>query len=244
MRIVDVGGCPVGALDRYGWVEHLAACVAEGTPHHHVSLNASKWAGLRRDPELRRAVRAATSVAADGMAIVLASRWLGDPLPERVPGCDLAEDLLARAAAEGWGVYLLGAAPEVVDAVRARLAAGGVGVVGARDGYFRPEDEPEVAAAVRDARPQLLLVALGTPKAETFVARWADTMRVPLAMGVGGTFDVLAGREPRAPRALGDRGLEWAWRLARAPRARFRRAVIDPARFALAMASGERIPAG
>src|SRR5690242_1974697 len=104
MKVVDVAGCPVGALSRAAWADRLAGWIADGTPHHHVSLNAAKWVAMRRDGSLRRAVLGASGVAADGAAIVAAARWLGDPLPERVTGCDLAHDLLGRAPAAGWRV--------------------------------------------------------------------------------------------------------------------------------------------
>jgi N-acetylglucosaminyldiphosphoundecaprenol N-acetyl-beta-D-mannosaminyltransferase len=231
----------VGALDRAGWLEHLAGCVQQGTPHHHVSLNAAKWVAMRQNPALREAVRGATSVAADGAAIVLASRWLGDPLPERVTGCDLAHDLLERAPALGWRVGLLGARPEVLARVEQRLEQSGVHVVFARDGYFGSEQEEALAGQIREAAPQLLLVAMGSPRTELFVARWGARMAVPLVMGVGGTFDVLAGAVRRAPDWVARAHLEWAWRWLGSPRARFHRAVLDSVRFVAAMARGERL---
>ncbi|MEZ4238052.1 MAG: WecB/TagA/CpsF family glycosyltransferase [Myxococcota bacterium] len=239
---VDVAGCAVGALDRAAWAAHLARCVAAGPGHHHVSLNAAKWRAMQRAAPLRRAVRAAPSVAAAGAGIRAAARWLGRPLPGRATGCDLAHDLLARAADAGWPVALLGAAPDVVDAVAARWRGVGVDVAYARCGYFAPDEERGVARAIAEAAPALLLVATGTPRAELFVARWAPVLQVPLAMGVGGAFDVMAGRTPRAPDGVGAAGLEWAWRLAHAPRARFRRAVLGSAGFAAAIARGDRLP--
>ncbi len=240
MRCVDVGGVAVGALDRREWVEHLAGCVREGTPHHHLSLNASKWVARRADPTLHRAVEEATSIAADGASVVLASRWLGDPLPERVAGCDLAQDLLLRAATEGWAVYQLGGSQDVVDTVQSQLEARRVRIVGARDGFFAEHEERAVAEAVRAASPDLLLLALGTPKAELFVTRWGSAMQVPLAMGVGGTFDILAGRARRAPVLAQRIGLEGIWRFAGSPARRFRAAILDPARFFLGVARAQR----
>lgn len=241
MKVVDLAGCPVGALSREAWGARLAAWIDEGTPHHHVSLNAAKWVAMRRDGSLRRAVCGATSVAADGASIVAAARWLGDPLPERVTGCDLAHDLLARAPAAGWRVYLLGASSDVVDEVARRLREAGVEVVGARDGYFPTHEERAVAEAVRDTHPDLLLVAMGTPRSELFLTRWGPTLAVPLAMGVGGTFDVLAGRAERAPDTVGRLGLEWAWRWVTSPRIRFRRAIVDSVVFVVSIGAGLRI---
>ncbi len=210
---------------------------ADGPPHHHVSLNAAKWVGMRRDADLRRAVRSAGTVAADGAAV----RWAAGA-PERIPGIELAEELLAAAAARGWPVALVGGRSEVVARAAEVARARGARVALARDGYFAAGDEGAVVAAVNAARPRLLLLALGTPKAERFVGRWTQELRVPVVMGVGGAFDVWAGAARRAPRLVGALGLEWAWRFLGAPRARFERAVADSARFVVAGVRAERLP--
>ncbi len=207
-----------------------------GAPHHHVSLNAAKWAAMKDDAELRRAVRAAGTVAADGAPIA----WSVGA--ERVPGIEVAESLLAVAAGEALPVALVGARGEVVRRVAGDVAGRGSPVVLARDGYFGPDQEEPLVRAIAAARPRLLLLALGTPRAERFAARWLADLGVPVVMGVGGAFDVWAGRSRRAPALLGRLGLEWAWRLAGSPRARAGRAVGGSARFLLAAARRERLP--
>lgn len=244
MRTVDLAGCPVGCASRGEWVGHLLGCIERGREQgrvfHHVSMNAAKWVAMRRDRELREAVLGATSWGADGSAVVLASRWLGDPLPEKVAGCDLAQDLLARG---GLKVALFGATPEVLSEVVRRWEGRGVRVVYARDGYVREEEHPSVAREVAGSGADLLLVAMGTPKSERFIARHMEEMGVPLCMGVGGCFDVMAGVVRRAPEVVSRWHLEWAWRLSGSPRARFQRAVVDSARFVSAIARGERLTA-
>ena len=240
MPSVDVSGVAVGALDRAGWVDHLVQCVERGTPHHHVSLNAAKWVAMRHDPQLRAAVSRATSVGADGIGIVLAARGV----PERVAGADLAADLVAHAAVAGWRVALLGARPAVLATVADQLVDRGVHVVFATHGYHPHASagaERALAQRISEARPHLLLVALGTPTAERFIDDHRDVLRVPLAVGVGGTFDVWAGVARRAPRVVQRVGLEWAWRLAGAPTARFDRAVLGSLRFVGAVARGQRV---
>ena len=237
-----MAGCPVGAATREQWRAELAAAIDRGPRHqHHVSLNAAKWVAMRHDASLRRAVLGASSVAADGFGVVAAARWLGDPLPARVPGVDLAHDLLEHAAVAGWRVALVGATPPVVTAVAARWRDAGVRVVYARDGFFAADEERAVASAVGGARADLLLLALGTPRAELFVARWSPVLDVGLAMGVGGAFDVMAGVAPRSPAWLGAVGLEWAWRWGHAPRVRFRRSIVDSGRFVSAIVRGHRV---
>jgi N-acetylglucosaminyldiphosphoundecaprenol N-acetyl-beta-D-mannosaminyltransferase len=239
---VDVGGVPVGALSMAGWLEHLSAAV--GTAHHHVSLNASKWVAMGRDPLLRQAVFGAQSIAADGMSVVLAARRFGGRLPERVPGVELAEGLLRRAAAARWPVALIGAREPVLTRVVERLRGDGVQVVFAHHGYFPAEDDRRVATAAGAARPALTLLALGTPRAERFAHAHAAALGPTLVLGVGGAFDVLAGTVRRAPRWVGDSGLEWAWRWAGAPGERFHRAILDSVRFTVAMAAGRTVVGG
>lgn len=241
IRTVDVAGCPVGAAVREVWVAHLLGCIAEGTPHHHVSLNAAKWVAMRADARLHRAVRQATSVAADGSAIVLASRWLGDPLPEKVAGCDLAHELLQRAPKLGLRVALFGADRVTLAEVERRSVERGVNIVFARDGYAADEEHALIAQAIAQASPDLLLVAMGTPKSEIFVSRFALQMGVPLAMGVGGCLDVMAGTVRRAPAIVSRLHLEWAWRFLSSPKARFRRAILDSLRFVYAIVRHERL---
>jgi N-acetylglucosaminyldiphosphoundecaprenol N-acetyl-beta-D-mannosaminyltransferase len=139
-------------------------------------------------------------------------------------------------------VGLLGARKEVLGAVERRLRERGVHIVFARDGYFGAEQEEALASQIHEAAPQLLLVAMGSPRTERFVARWGERMAVPLVMGVGGTFDVLAGAVRRAPDWVARHHLEWAWRFLGSPRARWERAVLDSARFVAAIASGRRLP--
>jgi N-acetylglucosaminyldiphosphoundecaprenol N-acetyl-beta-D-mannosaminyltransferase len=130
------------------------------------------------------------------------------------------EAVLARAPERGYRIYLLGARQDVVAAAAARIEErfAGIDIVGARHGYFPESEEPEVAGAIRAVRPDVLFVALTTPRKELFLARWRSTLGVPFVMGVGGAFDVLAGRRRRAPALLQRLGLEWAYRLAQDPK--------------------------
>jgi N-acetylglucosaminyldiphosphoundecaprenol N-acetyl-beta-D-mannosaminyltransferase len=151
-----------------------------------------------------------------------------------VAGIDLFDALMARAAERGWRVYLLGARHEVVDEVQRRYAARLPQLVfaGWRDGYWTPAQEPAVADAIARARTDLLFVAISSPMKERFLGRWQAHMRVPFAMGVGGSFDVAAGRVRRAPLWMQRTGLEWFFRFLQEPRRMFRRYFVDDAAFA------------
>jgi N-acetylglucosaminyldiphosphoundecaprenol N-acetyl-beta-D-mannosaminyltransferase len=240
MTRLDLRGCPVDPLPMEQLVALLGARMRAGVGpmHHHVSLNAAKWVALRDDAALRACVRSAGTVCADGVSIAWA---VG--APERVPGVEVAERLVALAACEAWPVALVGARPEVVAKVAGLLTARGARVVVTQDGFFAAGAEAGLAQHLAEARPRLLLLALGTPKAERFVARWAGVLaEVPVVMGVGGAFDVWAGVSRRAPPLVGRLGLEWAWRFAESPRVRFGRAIGDSLRFLGHAVRGTRLP--
>jgi len=188
-------------------------------------VNAAKLVNMRRDPLLRRAVLGADIIVADGMSVVWACRLLLRRLPERVAGIDLMVRLLERANENGWRVYCLGATEDVLRVLQERIRAGypGVQLVGARNGYFSPEQEEQVAKSIACAKPDLLFAGMSSPKKEQFLADWAATMGVPVCHGVGGAFDVIAGKVSRAPMLLQRMGLEWLYRVLQEPKRLWKR---------------------
>lgn len=230
---VDLLGAPLDPLTLRETVALVEAGIDGRGPTVHACVNAAKLVQLRRDDALRRALWSCDLVTADGQAVVWAARLLGGAVPERVAGIDLMAALLLLAEERGFGVYLLGARPEVLERAVAVLRARHpeLRLVGARDGYFDPQEEPDVADEIAAAGPDLLLVALDTPRKELFLAEHADRLGVPFAMGVGGAFDVLAGRRRRAPGWAQRAGLEWAFRLAQEPVRLGRRYLVGNMRF-------------
>lgn len=233
-RRIQLLGLPVDDLTMAETLDVVDAFIASGTVHQHVVVNVSKVVQASRDPEFRRLVAACDLINVDGQPIVWASRLLGSPLRERVTGVDLMEQLFARASERGYRLYLLGARPEVVAAVAARVARDHPGaiVAGYHDGYWAPEDEPAVAEQIRKARPDLLFVAISSPTKERFLARWKGVIEAPFVMGVGGSFDVYAGGVRRAPTAMRRVGLEWLYRVYQEPGRLWRRYAGDAPRFA------------
>ena len=194
-------GCQI---DRLSMPQTLARCeelIARRDFAQHVAINAAKLVAMQRDPELRRIVEACELVSADGQSVVWASRLLGDPLPERVAGIDLMFELFALAERRGFRVFILGARADVLDQARTKVLARHprLQLVGARDGYFAEHEEAEVAEEVRTARPDILFVAMSSPRKEYWLGRYARTIDVPFVMGVGGAIDVVAGITRRAP---------------------------------------------
>jgi N-acetylglucosaminyldiphosphoundecaprenol N-acetyl-beta-D-mannosaminyltransferase len=208
-------------------------CLGPRTPRTVITVNASHVCMMRRDPELRAACLAGDLILADGMSVVWAFRLAKVPLPERVAGVDMMARLLAVAAQRGLSVYFLGARAEVV----ARLAEAcadrypGLKVAGYRDGYFSVAEHAAVAEEVRARRPDMLFVGMPSPFKESWCERYRARLDVPVVMGVGGSFDVLAGYVQRAPRWMQRAGLEWAWRLLMEPRKLWKRYLLTNSEF-------------
>lgn len=227
-------GLPVDDLTMDETLVAVDDCIEQGSVHQHVVINVAKVVQAHRDPDMRALIAACHIINADGQPIVWASRLLGTPLRERVAGVDLMERLIERAAARGYRVYLLGARADVVRAVAERIAREHPEAViaGWRDGYWTPEEEPAVVAAIAASRPQILFVAISSPAKERFLARWKDTIGAPFVMGVGGSFDVYAGKVRRAPNWMRRVGLEWFFRVTQEPGRMWRRYAGDAPRFA------------
>lgn len=194
--------------------------IAARLPGYVITLNGSLLVQAARDPALRALVNGAALVTADGIGVILAARIMGVPLSGRLAGIDLALALCASAAAAGHRVFLLGGAPGVAEAAAAALRSRhpALQIVGIHHGFFEPQEEEAVCTQIRQARPDLLLVALGAPRQERWMQLHSAALDVPVSVGVGGSFDVMAGRVPRAPRWMQRVGLEWLYRLLREPR--------------------------
>lgn len=208
--------------------------VAAGGPHLVTTPNPEMIEAARRDRGLLEALRASDLAVPDGVGLVWAARRLGHHVAGRVSGIDLAEALFRRCARGGAlcgaRLFFLGAAPGVAEAAagRARSAHPGLVVAGAHHGYFAlAEDEP-VVAAVRAAKPDILLVGMGSPRQEKWAFGNLARLGVPACITVGGAFDVLSGAVGRAPGWVRARSLEWLYRIARDPR-RWRRGLALPA---------------
>jgi N-acetylglucosaminyldiphosphoundecaprenol N-acetyl-beta-D-mannosaminyltransferase len=201
-------------------VDWAAAHIREGRKGCLCTVNVAILMMMREDARLQQIVDRASLVVADGRPLVWVSRLGNDRLPERVAGVDLIGALAGRAAREGFGMYLLGARRPVVESAARRLLAEhpDLSIRGIADGYFGAADAVERARAIRRSGAQILLVGMGVPRQEFFLEeQWAE-LDVNLAIGVGGSFEVLAGIRRRAPHWCQQAGLEWFWRLMQEPR--------------------------
>jgi N-acetylglucosaminyldiphosphoundecaprenol N-acetyl-beta-D-mannosaminyltransferase len=197
-------------------------------------------------PDFRRAYSRADLCLADGMPLVWASRLMGSPLPEKVSGSDLVVPLMRLAAERRWGVYLLGGGRGVAEQAGEKLTRElGARIVGTDSPTVGPDggddSSEQTLERLRAARPDLVLVAFGTPKGELWIDRFSDRIRPAVAVGVGGSLDFIAGRIRRAPAWMSRAGIEWLFRLLQEPRRMWRRYLVeDPAFIVIAARSRRR----
>ena len=224
-------GVTVDLVDMDEAVSGCCDAIEGFRPTQHVVLNAGKVVLMRDDPSLARIVAECETVHADGMAVVWAGRLLGVPFPERIAGIDLMQRLLHRAEREAWPVFFLGAHPDVLtlfqDNVQQRFP--GLKIAGARNGYF--ENDSEVALEIAASGARLLFVGMPSPRKERFLHEQRAALGNLFAMGVGGSFDVLAGKVRRAPGWMQRVGLEWLYRLLQEPGRLWRRYLVGNLRF-------------
>jgi N-acetylglucosaminyldiphosphoundecaprenol N-acetyl-beta-D-mannosaminyltransferase len=230
---IELMGCFIDNTSMEEALERIEGFVRSGRPHQQVSVNVDKLTKASKDAELRRIINGCALINADGMPVVWASRMLGKPLKERVAGIDLFECLVERAAQKGWRVFFLGAEEQVVQGVKRmyREKFPALQVAGVRNGYWRAEEEAAVVKQIAESRADLLFVAISSPQKERFLGRYQTEMKVPFAMGVGGSFDIAMGRLRRAPPWMRRFGLEWLFRFLQEPRRLFKRYFIDDAHF-------------
>lgn len=230
---IEMMGCYIDNFSMEETLQVIGDFIKSGLPHQHVVVNVDKLVKANRDEGLRRIINECALINADGMPVVWASRLLGKPLKGRVAGVDLFEALMQRSAEQGWRVYLLGATEKVVSLAKQiyEQKYPGLTIAGYRNGYWCQEEEADVVEQIKAARADLLFVAISSPKKEHFLGRYQAEMKIPFAMGVGGTLDVATGKVKRAPLWMQKNGLEWFYRFLQEPQRMFKRYFIDDMAF-------------
>ena len=210
----EILGVKVDSLTMCQAVERVQQFIDEKKNALVATANAEMLMRTTTDGELKDILNNADLVVADGAGTVWAANYLGMPMPERVAGYDLAQELMKEAPARGDRIYFFGSAPGVADKAREKALElyPGIKIVGTRNGYFKEEDEPDIIAEIKAARPDILLVALGVPKQEKWLNKYRQELQVPVSIGVGGTLDVMAGIVERAPLWMQKAKLEWLFR--------------------------------
>jgi N-acetylglucosaminyldiphosphoundecaprenol N-acetyl-beta-D-mannosaminyltransferase len=236
MKRIYILGVPIDDVTENEAVKYIDTLMNDGKLHQVVTVNPEFVMEAQRDPRFMQVLNDASLATADGTGILLAARWLGTPIRERVTGVALVERLAKQAVIRGWRIFFLGAAPGVAEkaaqVLRHRYA--GLQVAGAYAGSPSIIEEPFVRQQVLDANPDILLVAYGHPAQDLWIARNQELLNVRLAIGVGGTFDELIGLVPQAPIWMHKIGLKWLWRLIKQPW-RYKRIMTAVIKFPLAV---------
>jgi N-acetylglucosaminyldiphosphoundecaprenol N-acetyl-beta-D-mannosaminyltransferase len=182
-------------------------------------LNADCVNRAWHNPAYKSVLNGPVVTLADGIGLKLAGRILNQPIRQNVNGTDLFPRLCELLARENRSLYLLGARPGVAEAVadRVRQNYPGIQIAGVRDGYFSGAEDDKVVADIASSGADVLLVAFGAPRQDTWIAERLPRLGVPVAMGVGGLFDFYSGRIPRAPQWMREMGLEWVYRFLQEP---------------------------
>ncbi len=214
----------------------------EGEKSFIVAINPEKLMKARKDPALHKILNTADFQIPDGVGVLIASRLKKGTIRDRITGVDMMEQLCARAAETGDGVFLYGAKPGVADQAAAGLRAKfpGLNVAGTLDGYVK--DEQQVLDTINASGAAILFVALGSPTQENFIIRNMERLVPSVYQGVGGSFDVFSGNIKRAPAAFRKLGLEWLYRLLKEP-SRWRRQLELP-KFLIAVLTGRHEKGG
>jgi N-acetylglucosaminyldiphosphoundecaprenol N-acetyl-beta-D-mannosaminyltransferase len=230
---VNILQTPIDALTMEETLEVIDAGISNQRMLRHACVNAAVLIAMQKDPMLKKSITSCDIINADGKSVVWASRFLGKPLPERVAGPDLMHEVVKLASRKGYRIFLLGAREEVVKnvaAVYGSLFSPDI-VSGYHNGYFGKEDEPALVRQIADSRSHILFVAMTSPKKELFLEKYAEQLRVPFVMGVGGAFDIVAGLIKRAPVWMQRSGLEWLYRLVQEPRRMWKRYLVTNSLF-------------
>lgn len=222
-RRVGIGAVHFDSITQRGALQAVARLVRAGKGGYVVTPNVDHVVLATRRAELKDVYGGASLSLADGQPILWMARLLGSPLPEKVSGSDLLYPLMTTASREGWRVFLFGATPQVSERAEARLRERNpwLRIVGRDTSVWNPDDPASSAAVVekiRESGADLVVVALGCPKQELWMARHAAQISPAVAIGLGGSLDFAAGAVRRAPGWMARAGLEWAYRLMQEPR--------------------------
>lgn len=225
----------VNAVNMEETIEIVEDIIKKREPTQHVVINASKVNLMEKDEQLRDVVNACPLINADGASIVWAAKKLGVPLHTRVTGIDLFLNLIKLANQKNYKIYLFGATEECVVKVKQifEFEYPNLQIVGYRNGYFKEENEEEIVKNIADSGADMMFVAFSSPKKEYWVKNYLKDLNIPFVMGVGGSFDVVAGITQRAPLWMQDYGLEWFYRFIQEPRRMWKRYIVGNVRFVM-----------
>lgn len=231
---IDFMHIPLDCLTMQQTIEKIDYAIQQKQHISHVVINAAKVVKMQKDRQLFNSVINCDLINADGQSIVWASRLLRHPLPERVAGIDLMQNLVELAYKQQYRIFFFGAREEVVSqviAIYSQKYSPDI-IAGYRNGYFSKNEESKIAADIAHSGAHILFVAISSPKKENFLYNHREKLKdINFTMGVGGSFDVVAGKIKRAPRWMQKYGLEWFYRLLQEPRRMWKRYLVTNSLF-------------
>ena len=219
-KTIDFFDIKIHPLSYSETLEHIEKNIIENNKNiQHIVVNVAKVVNAQKDQYLKEAINNSDIVNIDGLPIVWVLRLFGYDIPERVAGVDLFQSLVKLCAEKGYRPYFLGATKKVnqktVNILKNKYP--NLQIAGHRDGYYNKEEEKAIAKDIEHSNPDMLFLGISSPKKEKFINKYTPIMDVPFTMGVGGSFDIIAGKTKRAPKWMQDCGLEWFYRILQEP---------------------------
>ena len=216
---VSILGLPIENVTMNEAVKDVYGFFAARESKIVVTPNAEILQMYSTDSAMKEALDSADYIVPDGIGVLMAAKRLGTPLKEKVAGVELSRNLLEKAAKEGGTVYLLGAKPGIAAKAKECLEEEipGISIVGVRDGYFKPEDEPAIVEEINGLDVDMLFVCLGAPKQELWMAKHKSDLKVGVMLGLGGSLDIFSHTLKRAPKWMIACRMEWLYRVIKEP---------------------------
>lgn len=232
-KIIIISGIPISNIDYKEVIEEVERSISLSKPVYFVTPNIDHIVKLQKDDEFRKIYIDAVLVLADGMPLIWAAKFLGTPIKEKISGSDLFPKLCEVAVEKGYRLFFIGGRPgaalKAAEVLRDRYPD--IQIVGTYSPPFRFENDREendkIVRMIKNAKPDILFVALGTPKQEKWIYKYRNEYQVPLSIGIGASFEFLSGMVKRAPFWMQRVGLEWFWRLMMEPKRLWKRYLID-----------------
>ena len=239
---IDFLGVSIDSLTMGETVQLVEKYVQTKTPLHLMGVNADKINETNKNPLMKQIVNSCGIINADGASVILASKRLNCKLPERVAGIDLMQNLVELSAKKGYRIYLLGAKQEIVEKTAQVLKTKykNLEIAGIRNGYFKESDWQNISDELKNQKPDLVFVGITSPKKEYLIEFLQSDGNNCIFMGVGGSFDVISGNIPRAPKWMQKMNLEWLFRMIKEPRRLFKRYIVGNTTFMLAVSRAKR----
>jgi len=242
MKEITAFKLKINPLSRSEFLSIIQSGLKDNKKLVQIGINSASVNESVKNSEFRQAINSADLVNIDGISVLLALRFLGFKVPERVATPDLADDIIAMSEKEGFSIFLFGATESTVILCDKRLKVDypKLKISGRRNGFYTVSEEKSIIDLINKSKPDILLIAMPSPKKEIFFHKYGNQLNARYILGVGGYFDVMAGLTRRAPRWIQTLGLEWLYRFVQEPRRLWRRYLVGNIKF-IWLASQEKI---